>query len=121
MDTTNDRMKSSLDNLGISQLNEMQQSVLKHYEKNNHFILLSPTGSGKTLAFLLPLINSLNADITNKVQALILAPSRELALQIETVFKSLKTGLKVNCCYGGHRMSIEKNNLLHNQEETRCL
>ncbi len=108
-----DWLKSSLAHVGITELNEMQESTWKHYEKNDHLILLSPTGSGKTLAFLLPLIQLLNPEITNKVQALILAPSRELALQIETVFKSLKTGHKVNCCYGGHPMSIEKNNLIH--------
>lgn len=109
----NDWLKSSLDHLGIKELNEMQQSAWKSYEEKDNLILLSPTGSGKTLAFLLPLINQLNPEIQNKVQALILAPSRELALQIESVFKSLKTGFKVNCCYGGHPMSIEKNNLLH--------
>ena len=76
-------------------------------------MVLSPTGSGKTLAFLLPLISQLNPDVQNKVQALVLAPSRELALQIEAVFKSLKTGYKVNCCYGGHPMKVEKNNLIH--------
>jgi ATP-independent RNA helicase DbpA len=109
----NDWLQTSLDHLGIKELNEMQQSAWKHYEKNDHLIVLSPTGSGKTLAFLLPVVHQLNPQITNKVQALIMAPSRELALQIESVFKSLKTGFKVNCCYGGHPMSIEKNNLLH--------
>ena len=38
-------------------------------------------------------------------------PTRELALQIEEVFKKLQTGHKVTTCYGGHSMSIEKNNL----------
>ena len=49
-------------------------------------ILLSPTGTGKTLAYLLPLLQLLKpAD--DGIQAMILVPSRELALQIETVFK----------------------------------
>lgn len=109
----NEWLQKSLTTLGIENLNDMQQATLKQYEKNDHLVLLSPTGSGKTLAFLLPLINHLNPDLENKVQALVLAPSRELALQIESVFKSLKTGYKVNCCYGGHPMSIEKNNLQH--------
>ena len=47
---------------------------------------MSPTGSGKTLAFLLPLVQSLKADVQG-VQAVVLVPSRELALQIENVFK----------------------------------
>ncbi|HEY1111959.1 MAG TPA: helicase-related protein, partial [Chitinophagaceae bacterium] len=45
-------------------------------------------------------------------QAMVVAPSRELALQIEGVFKSMGTGLKVTCCYGGHKREIEENNLV---------
>ncbi|HEY3389677.1 MAG TPA: helicase-related protein, partial [Prolixibacteraceae bacterium] len=44
------------------------------------------------------------------IQALILVPSRELALQIEQVFRLMGTGFKVNCCYGGHPMKTERNN-----------
>ena len=44
-------------------------------------ILLSPTGSGKTLAYLLPLVQSLKPGITG-VQAIVLVPSRELALSL---------------------------------------
>lgn len=73
-------------------------------------ILLSPTGSGKTLGFLLPVLNSLKPEIQG-VQALVIVPSRELALQIEQVFRAMGTGFKVNCCYGGHNTKIEKNNL----------
>lgn len=75
-------------------------------------ILLSPTGSGKTLAFLLPLFKTMKAEIKG-VQALVLVPSRELALQIEQVWKQMATGFKVNCCYGGHSTKVERNNLMH--------
>lgn len=98
--------------MGISALNLMQETMLEEYGRNKDFILLSPTGSGKTLAFLLPSVFNINPKIEN-VQILILAPSRELAIQIESVFKQMKTGHKVNCCYGGHPMRIEKNNLIH--------
>jgi len=77
--------------------------------KASNIVLLAPTGSGKTVAFLLPLLHQLNAKTTG-VQALILVPSRELALQIEQVFRSMGTGFKVNCCYGGHPMKTERNN-----------
>jgi ATP-independent RNA helicase DbpA len=99
-----------LGNLKITALNKMQESVLDAGKKSNDVLLLSPTGSGKTLGFLLPLLNQLDADKSG-IQALIVIPSRELGLQIENVFKQMKTGLKVNCCYGGHSTKIEKQNL----------
>jgi ATP-independent RNA helicase DbpA len=45
-------------------------------------------------------------------QALVIVPSRELAIQIEQVFKTMGTGLKVTCCYGGHLRETEENNLI---------
>lgn len=89
-----------LDNLKIEQLNPMQEAVGRVYESCRSLIVLSPTGSGKTLAFLLPLVQGLSAS-TEAVQAVVLVPSRELALQIEGVFKAMNTGFKVMSCYGG--------------------
>lgn len=102
-------IQQALKNLKINALNEMQQAAHLAVQKSD-VILLSPTGSGKTLGFLLPLISLLNADVQT-VQALILVPSRELALQIEQVFRTIGSGFKVNCCYGGHPVKIERNNL----------
>ncbi len=99
-----------LANFKIDKLNEMQEEAMKSITGPGDVILHSPTGSGKTLAFLLPLLQLLD-EKKQGVQALILVPSRELALQIEQVFKQMGTGLKVNCCYGGHSVRIEKNNL----------
>ncbi|MFA6128173.1 MAG: DEAD/DEAH box helicase [Bacteroidales bacterium] len=99
-----------LGHLKIDRLNEMQVASIEAIEKKGDVILVAPTGSGKTLAFLLPLVKKLDPQ-QKTVQTLILAPSRELALQIEQVFRSLGTNFKVNCCYGGHSMSIEKKNL----------
>ena len=90
-----------LNRLGIKQLTEMQLKAGEVISNHQDLVLLSPTGSGKTLAFMLPLISNIKQDNTN-AQLLILAPSRELAIQLEQVFKSLRTNLKVNCCYGGH-------------------
>jgi len=101
-----------LERLNIKALNEMQVAASIADKKDGDVILLSPTGSGKTLAFLLPVLRRI--DPTSKgIQALIIAPSRELALQIESVLKNMGTGYKVNCCYGGHPMRIEKKSLLH--------
>jgi superfamily II DNA/RNA helicase len=102
--------KPFLDRLGISQLKPMQEAAIKAVEPGTSLVLISPTGSGKTLAFLLPLMNMMENE-QEGVQALILTPSRELALQIEQVFRQLQSGLKVNTCYGGHPMKTERNNL----------
>ncbi|ETZ20480.1 DEAD/DEAH box helicase [Pedobacter sp. V48] len=99
-----------LENLKIASLNEMQQAAVAAWKKDGDVILLAPTGSGKTIGFLLPILNNLKAEVKG-VQALVLVPSRELALQIETVFKQMATGFKVNCCYGGHPVRTERNNL----------
>ena len=89
-----------LRNLRIEQLTPMQEAARDAYQSDKDLVLLSPTGSGKTLAFLLPLVQSLKADVQG-VQAVVLVPSRELALQIETVFKSMNVPFKAMSCYGG--------------------
>lgn len=101
-----------LDNLKIAALNEMQEAVVEAGKKKEDVVLLSPTGSGKTLGFLLTVLQQINKN-KDGIQALIIVPSRELGLQIEQVFRQMKTGLKVNCCYGGHSTKIEKQNLEH--------
>lgn len=105
-----DQNKSILSNLAIDSLNEMQIAALDTIVKNPNILLLSPTGSGKTLAFLLPVLHLLDEGIT-KVQCLIVVPSRELALQIEQVWKKMGTKFKVNVCYGGHSIDTELKNL----------
>ena len=109
--TNEEIIARALSNTGIAALNEMQQAVLDAGTTKD-LLLLSPTGSGKTLAFLLPLLTTLTEE-EKKIQALIIAPSRELAIQIETVFRSLGAGYKVNCCYGGHPLRIESKSLEH--------
>ena len=78
-------------NLKIDQLNAMQEASIDAWKEGSDLILLSPTGSGKTLAYLLPLVSSLKKGVEG-VQAVVLVPSRELALQIEQVFKAMATG-----------------------------
>jgi ATP-dependent RNA helicase DeaD len=99
-----------LSNLGINALNKMQFEAQRTIMNKKNIILLSPTGSGKTLAFLLPILQLLDENIKG-VQCLIIAPSRELAMQIEQVWKKMSTKFKVNVCYGGHSIETELNNL----------
>ncbi len=100
-----------LERLKIQALNSMQQVSIDAHEKNENIILLSNTGSGKTLAFLLPLLSKIDF-LKVQTQVLIIVPSRELAQQIESVFKLMCTGLKISSCYGGHKREIEENNLI---------
>lgn len=100
-----------LSRLRIDQLNEMQLASIEASKKDQDVVLLSDTGSGKTLAFLLPVLQLLDA-ANKKTQAMIIVPSRELALQIDDVFRSMVTGFKVTVCYGGHKRETEENNLL---------
>lgn len=101
-----------LEKLNIFQLNEMQEESLSVIKNTTNTVILSPTGTGKTLAFLLPLIERLDPEC-NDVQALILVPSRELAIQIEQVIRNMGTGYKVNAVYGGRAMSKDKIELKH--------
>lgn len=103
-------MNNILSNLGIDNLNKMQNAALRSIVKGKNTLLLSPTGSGKTLAFLLPVLELLDENVA-KVQCLVVVPSRELALQIESVWKKMGTQFKVNTCYGGHSIDTELNNL----------
>lgn len=95
---------------GITELNEMQKDVLSASNQDGDIILLSPTGSGKTIAFLVPLLKALKEPNGN-LQAVIIAPSRELVMQIGKVARDIATGHKVTCCYGGHNVLDEKQSL----------
>ena len=101
-----------LSKLNIQQLNPMQEEAISVIEKTANTIILSPTGTGKTLAFLLPLLETLDPNI-DEVQALILVPTRELAIQIEQVVRNMGTGYKVNAVYGGRPMSKDKIEIKH--------
>lgn len=92
----------------IRNLNEMQQAMAA--TGATRLILLSPTGSGKTAAFAIRLLRALGpAD--GKVRAVVIAPSRELVIQIADVLRPVAQGLKTVAFYGGHKMEDEVNSL----------
>ncbi len=101
-----------LKKLGITSLNTMQQEAQLAIHSVPEVLLLSPTGTGKTLAFLLPILAELDRSI-QEVQALVIVPSRELAIQIESVAREMGTGVKVNAFYGGRPFSKDKMELQH--------
>lgn len=103
-------LKEILWKLQIDALNAMQLSMIEEFRKKKDMVLLSPTGSGKTLAYLIPLVQSLEKEKSG-VQAVIMVPSRELALQIDNVFKTMATPFKAVSCYGG-RPAMEEHRTL---------
>lgn len=97
--------------LGISDLNDLQKSVMKNLKISSSAIIYSPTGSGKTLAFSVTLLKALKNFDTEKLQAVIIAPSRELVIQISDVIRPIAPDYKVTSLYGGHNVADEKNSL----------
>lgn len=90
-----------LQRLGISQLNDMQEEALAAIvHSNDDVVILSPTGTGKTLAYLLPLVQLINEEKPS-LQAIVVTPGRELALQSSEVLKSMGCGLHSMAVYGG--------------------
>lgn len=111
-------IEAFLEKLKIKELNPMQNAMMAAAKTHPAIVLLSNTGSGKTLAFLLPLLDQIlqyttqHPELNGKgTQAVIVAPSRELALQTEQVIRKMGSGFSVTCCYGGHKREIEENNL----------
>ncbi len=99
---------SVIKKMGLNALNEMQMATLTASETNANLQLIAPTGSGKTLAYCLRSLPFISDDYG--IQCLIIAPTRELVIQIESVLKSMKLGVKINSAYGGHGFAIERNN-----------
>jgi len=103
-------IKKILAKLKIDSLNAMQQEALQTIVKGGDTLILSPTGSGKTLAYLLPVISQLDSQ-SDQVQALVIVPGRELALQSDTVLKGMGSGLRSASCYGGRTAMDEHKTL----------
>ncbi len=97
--------------LAIAELNEMQQSALNAWKTGGgDLVLYSPTGTGKTLAFALCLLQALKQPM-QRLQAVVMAPSRELVMQTAEILRQLAVDYKVTACYGGHAVADEKASL----------
>ena len=80
-------------------LTAMQLDAAQAFRKEKNLVLLSPTGTGKTLAYMLPLVEDLKK--RTEEQALVVVPSRELALQTVGVCKETGSGVRCMALYGG--------------------
>lgn len=92
----------------ITALNDMQLRM--QADNSRRAILLAPTGSGKTVAFTIRLLRELT-NSRGEIQAAVLAPARELVIQIADVIRPVAAGLKTVAFYGGHPMADEENSL----------
>jgi superfamily II DNA/RNA helicase len=92
----------------------IQDQTIEHILRGRDVLGLASTGTGKTAAFLLPLIDKILADMNQKV--IVIAPTRELAQQIEDELRQFARGLKLRgaVCVGGMSMFHQINDLKDN-------
>ncbi len=95
----------------VESLSDMQRDVVDTLlTRTCNVIVLSPTGSGKTLAYLLPLVQRIDTS-SDDLQAVVIVPGRELALQSHTVLKDARCGVRSAALYGG-RPTMEEHRAL---------
>ena len=98
----NGATRSAIAQMGISEPTPIQQQAIPHLLEGRDLIGQARTGSGKTLAFAVPLVEQCEATL-RRPQALVLVPTRELAIQVAGVTEGLAKpqGLHVTLLYGG--------------------
>ena len=94
------RVLAALTRQQIETPNRVQLESIPALLDGRDVVIQSPTGSGKTLAFLVPIVERFQPGKPGP-RALIVAPTRELAIQVEAVFKALDSGLRGALLYGG--------------------
>ena len=98
----------ALDKKGFAQATPIQGGAIPYFMDWKDVVAKAPTGTGKTFAFGIPMVEHIDPD-SSDVQALILAPTRELAIQIRDELRDLcafREGVRTVCLYGGQ--PIEK-------------
>ena len=98
----------ALDKKGFVQATPIQGGAIPYFMEWKDVVAKAPTGTGKTFAFGIPMVEHIDPD-SSEVQALILAPTRELAIQIRDELRDLcafREGVRTVCLYGGQ--PIEK-------------
>lgn len=106
-----------LENEHINKWTPIQEKMIPLALANKNVVGIAPTGTGKTFAFLVPILNKLES--FNKIQAIILAPTRELARQISKVldpFKKASPWLKTVLLTGGVELQTQINQMKINPQ-----
>ena len=91
------------------------QSILATHETND-VCLQQNTGSGKSLCYILPVVHSLCTRTVRRLRCLVLVPTRDLALQVHSIFAAFalhsKNGLRVGCAIGQHSFAQEQSDFV---------
>ena len=93
----------ALDKKGFTQATAIQGGAIPYFMQGRDVVAKAPTGTGKTFAFGIPIIEHIDPE-SEAIQAVILAPTRELAMQITGEMRDLaqfKPGIRLVCLYGG--------------------
>ena len=96
-------VQRAIEKMGISEMTPVQQQTLPLMMEGRDVIGIAPTGTGKTLAFGVPMLEYVNLK-DGRVQELVLAPTRELSLQIAEELRNLSRfieGIRIAVIYGG--------------------
>ncbi|GHU62428.1 hypothetical protein AGMMS49983_03830 [Clostridia bacterium] len=98
--------RRGLKRMNFTEATPVQSKAIEPMLDGKDVVVIAPTGSGKTAAFGIPVIESIDTQ-SDAVQALILCPTRELALQIVEVFRELtayKREIRIQAIYGGENI-----------------
>ncbi|KDN48629.1 hypothetical protein RSAG8_02616, partial [Rhizoctonia solani AG-8 WAC10335] len=121
----NDRMRERLAELGIESFFAVQTVLLPFllstralhcpYDPPRDTCVSAPTGSGKTLAYVVPITEILSARIVTRLRALVVLPTRELAVQVRETFDAIAKGrgLKIATATGQHSFAHEQSQLVN--------
>ncbi len=103
------QLVQAVGDLGFEDPTSIQTAAIPLLLNGRDVIGQAQTGTGKTAAFALPLLHQLDP-ATNQIQGLVMAPTRELALQVAQAFESFgcHLGVRILTVYGGQAYAIQK-------------
>jgi len=108
----------AVEKMGFTEMTPVQMKTLPLMMEGRDIIAIAPTGTGKTCAFGIPMLEYVNLD-DKRVQELVLAPTRELSLQITDELKQLARfipGVRIACLYGGQPIAKQISQLKQNPQ-----
>jgi len=108
----------AVERMGFTEMTPVQMKTLPLMMEGRDVIAIAPTGTGKTCAFGIPMLEYVNLK-DKRVQELVLAPTRELSLQITEELKALARfipGVRIACLYGGQPITKQLSQLKQNPQ-----